>query len=386
MLPVIKKISFWTCIFLSLKAFAIPLPESPNINSESYTLIDFDTGEILLSNKEDVIYPPASITKLMTAYTILKEIDRGIISKDNRINVSSNAFMTAKNTKSSRMFLEINDNVTVDDMLKGLIVQSGNDAAIAIAEHVSGTEENFSNIMNHYAKLLDMNNSNFRNASGLPQKDHYSTSRDLALLMRALIKEFPEEYTKYFSMKEFSYNNINQPSRNQLLFRESHVEGGKTGWTVNANYCYVASFFYDNRRLIVSTLSAPEPEDRFEDAIALSNYGFKFFENYKIIDNSTYITGLKTMPVFRSDINNAKVLPKDDVILTLPLGEIKNVKAKISVKDKLVAPMNKGVNVGEVKIYYKNQQVASTKIILAENIQEGQFYNVMIDELLLKLK
>lgn len=380
----IIKISLLLIFIASFSSKAVPLPEAPSIKSDSYYLMDYDTGEVLLSKNENTIYPPASLTKLMTVYTLLEEIKRGVVSKDDYVKISEKAFNTAKRHSSSRMFLEINDKVLLSDLMKGLIVQSGNDAAIAIAEHVSGTEENFSKMMNYYAKSIGMKNSNFRNASGLPYKNHYTTSKDLAVLMRKMITEFPEDYKYYFSIKEFEYNNINQASRNKLLFRDSNVEGGKTGWTRNANYCYIASFTEKNRRLIVATLSAPKPEDRFNDAIALTNYGFKFYENYYIVEKDKPIVGMETLPVYRSDIKNVRIAPKNDINLTILTGVFEGINVKIELKDILIAPIKLGTEVGKIKVFKDQEIIEETSIITKEDVKEGLWYENIIDEIYLK--
>jgi D-alanyl-D-alanine carboxypeptidase (penicillin-binding protein 5/6) len=366
-------------------ANSVPLPKAPSIKSDSYFLMDYETGEVLLSKNSDKIYSPASLTKLMTFYVLHREISRGVIGKNDNVKISSNAVLTAKKTDSSRMFLEIGGMIPLDDVTKGLVVQSGNDAAIAIAEHIAGTESNFAELMNFYAKSIGMNKSAFRNASGLPSKNHYSTSHDMGILMRAIIKEYPEQYAFYFSLKEFSHNSINQPSRNKLLFRDGgDFEGGKTGWHRTAKYCYVASVVKNGRRLIVSTLKAPRPADRFDDAVALSNYGFRFFENYSLVNKDKPLNGLLTMPVFKSSKLNVSVVPSESVVLTLPIGTFPKLNAKIDLKERLIAPIKDGDVVGVIKIYNESDEVARSYLVASENADQGNWYEVLLDEISLK--
>ena len=372
-------------IISSFSSYSIELPKPPTVKSESYIVVDYDTGEVVLSKDENKALSPASVTKLMTAYVVLKEIKKGVISKDDNVKISKNAVLTAKNTKSSRTFLEIGDEVNIKELLKGLIVQSGNDAAIALAEHVAGRESSFSELMNYYANNLGMKNSFFRNASGLPKQNHYTTSQDLSKVMIALIKEFPEEYSYYFSIKSFTYNKIKQPSRNKLLFSNPEFDGGKTGWHNSARYCYVASVLKKGRRLVVATLNAPSASDRFADAIALTNYAYRYFENHKLIEKGVSISGLGTLPVFLSNEVNVDIVPDKDIILTLKRGEFENLVANININDKVIAPMKKGESVGFISIKLNNKTVGSSDIVLKNDVMEGSWFDVAKDTIAINI-
>jgi D-alanyl-D-alanine carboxypeptidase (penicillin-binding protein 5/6) len=349
-------------------------------------VMDHATGKVLIEKNSDKIYSPASLTKLMTAYVLLKEIERDVISVDDKIKVSKNAVYTVRKTKSSTMFLEIGESVSIDTILKGLIVHSGNDAAIAIAEHVAGTEENFAVVMNFYAKQLGMENSQFKNASGLPIKDHYSTSKDFVLLMSAMITEFNEEYLHYFSIKSYKHNDIVQQSRNKLLFQNIGFEGGKTGWHTSAGYCYVASVVKDGRRLLVATLKASKAKARFEDAIALTNYAYRFYDNYHLVKKGSSLNGFETLPVFKGKGKNVPVIAQDPIVITLPVSEYEQMTAQINLhKTKLIAPVKAGEIIGEIRFTRGEILVAKTNLVTKSAVPLGNWFDVMVDTLSLKV-
>lgn len=365
-------------------ANAVDLPTPPEVKSESYIVTDFETGKILIAKDEEKALSPASVTKLMTVYVVLKEIKKGIITENDVVKISKNAVLTAKNTKSSRTFLEIGDQVTVKELLKGLIVQSGNDAAISLAEHVAGRESSFAELMNIYATNLGMERSQFQNASGLPEKNHYTTSKDLSKIMMAIIREFPEEYAYYFSIKSYTYNNIKQSSRNQLIFSNPEFDGGKTGWHNTAEYCYVASVVKNGRRLVVVTLKSPHAKDRFNDAVALTNYGYRYFDNHTLIEKGESIDGIDSLPVFMSNVTNAKIVPDTTITLTLERGEYEKLTANININDKIIAPMSSGDIVGKIEIKLEDKILGESNLILSEDIKEGSWFEVAKDSIAMK--
>jgi D-alanyl-D-alanine carboxypeptidase (penicillin-binding protein 5/6) len=365
---------------ININAYAVITPKPPEVKSESYIVIDFATKKVLTSKNPDKALSPASVTKLMTAFVVLKEIEKKVININDSVKISKNAVLTAKSTNSARTFLEIGDEVTVDNLLKGLIVQSGNDSAIALSEYVAGREDSFAELMNSYAESIGMKHSSFKNASGLPAKNHYSTSEDLAILMTELISDFPKEYEYYFGLKSFTYNKIEQKSRNKLLFRYDELFGGKTGWHSNAKYCYVASIKRNGRRLIVVTLKAPKATDRFEDAVSLTNYGYRYFENHTLVTAGTPIKGLSQLPVFMSDSVNVNIVPEKTITLTLKKGQFENLNAEINIDDKVIAPSTKGRSVGNVQIKLDNKIIAQSNLVTTEHIKEGSWFDVLVDK------
>lgn len=373
-----------TLIGFNTNAYSIEPP--PDIKSESFILLDYETGKVLFNKNDEEILSPASLTKMMTVYVVFKSIQNGVITKDDTLKVSKNAVLSSRKD-SSRTFLEINDIVPITDVLKGLIVQSGNDSAIALAEKVSGSEENFAHLMNTYAKQLGMNNSNFVNASGLPAKDHYSTAKDLSILMRALIKEFPDEYHYYFSIKSFEYNNISQKSRNQLLFSDPDFEGGKTGWHSKAQYCYMASVVKNGRRLIVVTLKSPTSNGRFADAVSLSNYGYQFFENYFLTEKNKPLNGLASLLVYKGEKDSVGIVPESDIILTIQNSNKNNIKSSVFYNAPIFAPVKKGDVLGYVIVEDNEKNViAKTNLIANEDVLEGDFFKKLSDSIFMMIK
>lgn len=378
-----KKIIYFATLFFSFSIFA---NSNLGLNSKSHILVDFTTGTVLSEERANEVMSPASLTKIVTAYTILSEIKKGNINKDDIVKISENAVRTARRTNSSRTFLEVRHTVTLHELLKGLLVQSGNDAAIALAEHTSGTEDKFTELMNYYVKQhLGLKNSNFRNASGLPAQEHYTTASDLSVIIRDLIKEFPEDYAYYFSMKGYTYNNIFQPNRNRMLFRDENFDGIKTGWTNEAGYCYASSLIKDGRRLIIVTMNASNSESRFQDSVKLANYGYNNFENVVLTIQGNSFNGLEKMPIYKADHPTTPIIVKEDIVLTLRKGQRNNLSAKINIEPYIIAPVAKNTEVGKVSFYLGNDIVAETSFIVPENIFLGNWKNVLVDKIALSL-
>tara|TARA_B100000700_G_scaffold331687_1_gene467093 strand:+ start:33074 stop:34228 length:1155 start_codon:yes stop_codon:yes gene_type:complete len=372
-------------IFLNFNILANSnIKELPNIKSESYILMDQLTGKVLAGKDINKVMSPASLTKVMTAYVVFREIEKGNISKNDFVNISKNAMLTARRTDSARTFLEVRDKVSLDEVLTGLLVQSGNDAAIALAEHISGTEEAFAKLMTTYAnEELNMKNSKFHNASGLPIDNHYTTAFDMATLVKSIVDRFPKEYAYYFSMKGFSYNDIYQPNRNKLLFRNEYIDGVKTGWHTKAGYCYASSIFKNGRRLIMITFNAEEPEYRFDDALALADFGYKYFDNFELINSKTQIKGLSKIALYKSNKKFANIYPKNDIILTLNKSDKKYIKAKVEIEDYIIAPVLANTKVGKVSFFLKDDLIAETDLIIKENILLGDWKNILVDHIAL---
>ena len=358
----------------------IPFVQASFIDTEAETavIIDATTGKVLFEKEMNKKTYPASMTKIMTTLIVFEKLSNGTLSLDDKFLVSEKAW---REREGSSMFVEVDKEIRVEDLLRGIIVQSGNDAAIALAEYIAGNEDNFANLMNDYAKRLGMNNSQFRNASGLPIKDHYTTAKDLSILMSHIVREFPEEYEYYFGMKSYEYNDIEQKSRNQLLFNYDELFGGKTGWHNTAKYCYTGTIERDGRRLVIATLKAPESKSRFEDVVALSNYGYRYFDNHTIVLKGKPIQGINKLPVYMSDVNNVGVVPNKDITVTLRKGEYEQLKADINVNDKIIAPFPEGGVVGEIKISLNDEVIAQSELVTTEEILEGSFFDVMKDKI-----
>jgi len=344
------------------------IPEAPAIAAKSFVLMDHNSGAILASNNENEMRPPASLTKLMTSYVIFKRLKEEFITLDEEVKISEKAWRTG----GSRSFIEVGKMIKLEDLLKGMIIQSGNDASVALAEHVAGSEGTFVLFMNDYAQQIGMKNSNFENASGLPHDNQYSTAKDMALLSSAMIREFPDYY-KWYSQKEFTYNNITQPNRNKLLSRDSSVDGLKTGWTIKAGYCLVTSANRVGMRLISVVLGSESPNIRTAETEKLLDYGFRFFETQSVDDISHQV------PIYKSKQANIKVGVSDSSYLTLPRNQFKYTTQTISLSGDLIAPINKGDQVGTLLISFSNEDIAILPLIALEDSTEGGFFTQMID-------
>ena len=300
-------------------AIKAPIPAPPIIGAKSFLLIDGTTGAELASLEPDQRLAPASLTKLMTAYTIFRSLDDGQIRLDEEVTVSEKAWRT----EGSRMFIEVGSKVSVEDLLLGMIVQSGNDASVALAEHAAGTEAVFVDIMNQYAAQLGMRDTNFRNTTGLPDDDHYSTARDLATLARTIITDFPQYY-KWYSVREFEYNEIKQPNRNNLLWRDDSVDGMKTGRTDDAGYCLVSSAQRDGMRIISVVLGTASAKARIDGSQALLNYGFRFFETRLLYRAGETVTQAK---IWKAQNEFTPLGLAEDLLVTIPRGSFDDVES-----------------------------------------------------------
>lgn len=328
-----------------------PVPAPPIIGAKSYVLVDGNTGHELASLEPDTALAPASLTKLMTAYAIFRALEEKQIALDDQVTVSENAWRTP----GSRMFIEVGTRVTVQDLLLGMIVQSGNDASVALAEHVAGTEAVFAEVMNQYAASLGMHSSHFENATGLPGEQHYSTARDLATLARAIISEFPEYY-KWYSVREFEYNDINQNNRNSLLWRDSTVDGMKTGHTDDAGYCLVSSAKRDGMRVVSVVLGTASAKSRVEGSQALINYGFRFFETKLLYKAGEPVTNAR---IWKAEKEYTSLgLPKD-LYITVPRGSYDSVESVLNIPAVLVGPVSEGQPLAELKVSLNGDNLVS---------------------------
>lgn len=346
-------------------------PGAPNIQGTGYILMDATSGKTLAEKNSNDRMPPASLTKLMSMYIISGALKSGQVKLDDKVLISTKAWKT----EGSRMFVKVGTEVPVSDLLQGIIVASGNDATVAMAEHVAGTEEAFTAMMNQQAKLLGMNNSHFMDSTGLPNPDHYSTAHDLAILTQAYINAFPEDYS-YYSEKWFAYNGIKQPNRNRLLWRYQFADGLKTGHTSEAGYCLVASAKKDGMRLISVVLGEPNDMARTEDSMRLLIYGFRFFETHKLYGANTSVVNAR---IWQGQKTEIPLGVKDDMYVTVPSGQYKKVLATLTLNNPLKAPIVKGQTYGTLNVTLNNQVIASKPLIAMEDNPRGNLWRRATD-------
>ena len=344
------------------------IPEAPSIAAKAYILMDHNSGIILAANNENEKRSPASLTKLMTSYVVFKRLKEEFITLDDDVKISEKAWRTG----GSKSFIEVGKMIKLEDLLQGMIIQSGNDASVALAEHVAGSEGTFVLFMNDYAQQIGMENTRFENASGLPHDDQYTTAKDMALLSSAMIREFPVYY-EWYKQKEFTYNNITQTNRNKLLFTDSTVDGLKTGWTQKAGYCLVTSANRVDMRLISVVLGSDSPAIRTSETEKLLDYGFRFFETQSVNDISHQVR------VYKSEKANIKVGVADSSYLTLPRNQFRYTTQTINLNQDLIAPINQGEQVGELVVSFNDQNIATLPLIALENAAEAGFISKMID-------
>lgn len=355
---------------------AIPAP--PGINANAYLLQDFDSGKILASKNIDQKIPPASLTKMMTVHVVSNELASGKIMLDDEVLVSKKAWKMP----GSRMFIEVNKKVSVNDLLQGVIIQSGNDASVALAEYVSGSEENFAELMNQYARKIGMTNSHFVNSTGLPDEQHYTTAHDLAILATALIRDAPEIYALH-SVKEFTFNEITQQNRNRLLWRDPSVDGIKTGHTEAAGYCLVASAKKEDMRLISVIMGTDSDDARFKASQSLLGYGFRFYETQKIYRASENITSVK---IWKGDVEELVLGIESDLYITFPRGQKNHLTTKFDIPEHTIAPVNRGEAQGKLKITLADSEIAEAKLIALQTVNKGGVIVRLKDSLKLLLE
>ncbi len=380
-----SKLSIIALFFLvmpSLFAASDFVPEAPAISAKSYVLMDVNSGQILASYNENKKLPPASLTKMMTGYIIEHELEEGNIALEDQVIVTTNSW--AKNFPgSSKMFIEPGKDVTVEQIRKGIIVQSGNDASVAIAEHIAGSEDSFAQLMNHHAKLLGLTGTNFVNSMGLPHAEHYTTAMDMAFLASAVIKDFPESYEIY-KMKKYSYNGIEQPNRNRLLWdRSLNVDGLKTGHTEEAGYCLVASAVQDKMRLISVVMGTKSEQARMQSSKKLLNWGFRFFRTVSPVSVGKPLHQLRVWYGEREQLN---VGISEAVSITIPRSKVKSLKAEFVAAESLEAPIKSGQIVGKLFFRIDGKDVHEVPLVALEDLPEGGMFSQMSDWMTLKMK
>ena len=357
-----------------------PMPPAPQPNAQAWVLMDYANGQILASNNMDARRAPASLTKIMTEYVVNAELHAGKIHMDDKVHISEHAWRAGgAGTDGSTSFLKLNSDVPLKDLLYGMIIQSGNDAAIALAEHVAGSEQAFAELMNAYAKRLGMDNTHFVNASGYPAPDHYSSAHDIAILSRALIKNFPEEY-KISAIKSFEWNGITQHNRNTLLWTDPTVDGIKTGSTKEAGFCLAASALRNGMRLIAVTMGGPDMNAATTGDEALLNWGFNFYRGHKL-----YRAGqvLATPRLWKGAANQLELGTTEDVAVTIPRGQYDKLQASLEIPQRLIAPFKQGQQVGSLKVTFDGKPLLTEPLVVLQDAPQGGFFKRLWDAILL---
>jgi D-alanyl-D-alanine carboxypeptidase (penicillin-binding protein 5/6) len=362
----------------SLKGPASLIPNPPHLAAKAFLLVDADSNKTIAEKNSEQKLPPASLTKMMTLYVISHALKNGQISLDDKVHISKKAWKTG----GSKMFVRAGQYVSVRDLIKGIIVDSGNDACVAMAQFLAGNEKNFSHLMNQQAKQLGMNKSHFTDSTGLPNPELYSTAHDLAILGKALVRDFPEYY-HWYKQKWFTFNDIKQPNRNRLLWRLPDVDGIKTGHTDEAGYCLVASALKDDTRLISVVLGSPNEDARAQDSQRLLNYGFRFFDTHKIYSQNQKLGKVKVWKGLSSKVDIGVNQP---VYITVPKGQADNIKLKLKTASYVEAPIKQGTQLGEVIITLKDKQVQPPIPVYAfQSINKGGFVKQISDGVKMKV-
>jgi len=353
----------FTLFSFNLAQAALPIPAPPNVAAKNYYVIDFASGKVLAEKNPDAQVEPASITKLMTSYVVYKELHANRLSMEDKVDISEKAWRMG----GSRMYLEVNSSVSVSELLKGLIIQSGNDASVALAEHIAGTEDAFVQLMNQYASDLGMDNTNFMNSTGWPDKKHLTTARDIAILATAIISEFPERY-RWHAEKEFTYNSIKQYNRNKLLWRDESVDGMKTGHTDSAGYCLVASAERSDMRIISVVLGTDSKKARANISQALLNFGFRFYESHILYAADEVLSRPR---IWSGEFETLSVGLQHDLAITIPRGTYDKLDASMDIDKNIEAPVEKGQQIGVVTISLDNEKLAAVPLIALETVNQG---------------
>ncbi|MDX1693161.1 MAG: D-alanyl-D-alanine carboxypeptidase family protein [Ketobacteraceae bacterium] len=351
------------------------IPSPPTLAADSWLLMDANSGHIIVEHNADKRLPPASLTKMMTTYIASEQIEEGTISMDDEVLVSEKAWRKG----GSKMYIKVGTRVKLEDLLRGVIIQSGNDASIAIAEHIAGSEEAFADLMNQQALALGMENTHYKNATGWPAPDHYTTARDLAILARATIQDHPDDYAMY-AEKEFTYNDIRQPNRNKLLWRDPSVDGIKTGHTEEAGYCLVASAERDGMRLISVVMGTNSENSRANESMKLLTYGFRFFDTVKSYEANGQLVEPE---IWLGKTDTIQLGVGEDIWITIPRGAENEVKAQLDFPSELRAPVEAGTEVGTVKLVLDDKVLKETPLVALETVEEAGLFKRLWQHILL---
>jgi D-alanyl-D-alanine carboxypeptidase (penicillin-binding protein 5/6) len=371
----LKKLSLFVILlaYFSFAPAAPPLPAPPKVNAKAHLLMDYHSGLMLAENNIDAPLEPASLTKIMTVYVLANELKEGNISLVDEVMVSEKAWRMS----GSRTFIEINKKIPLKTLLMGVIIQSGNDASVALAEHTSGSEDVFVELMNQQAERLGLKGTHFVNCTGLPDPNHYTTARDLATLAKALIRDFPDTYA-YSKMREFTFNGIVQHNRNRLLWQDESVDGLKTGHTETAGFCLVASAERNDMRLISVVLGSTSEGERATATQALLNYGFRFYETHRLYGANQPLTQVR---VWKGQADQADLGLSEELYVTIPRRQYKELNAVMDLESSVMAPVEKGQAKGTLKISIKGKEVAQRPLVALQSVGEGGFVHRMMDDL-----
>jgi len=355
-----------------------PIPAPPQVQAKGYFVLDYVSGQVLAATNENERLEPASLTKLMSAYAVFHALKDNRIKLDDMVTISAHA----RDQDGSRMFVDVGTQVSVENLIQGMIVQSGNDATVALAEHVAGSEPVFVDLMNQYAQQLGLSNTHYQNSPGMPSPEHYTTARDMGLLAAALIRDYPQYY-KWYSQREFTWNKITQPNRNGLLERDPTVDGLKTGHTESAGYCLVSSAKRDGMRIVSIVMGSPSIHAREDASMALLNYGFRFFETRKLFAAGDPVV---TVQLWKGAAEEAKIGVVQDIYATFPRGQANTLTAAADVPDPLLAPLSKGRPVGKLRILQNGQPVGTYALHPVADVEQGGFFARLKDDVKLWMK
>jgi len=347
------------------------VPAAPEINASGYLLMEMHSGKVLVEKNADQRLEPASLTKIMTAHVVFEEIAKGKLKLSDMVHISEKAWKT----EGSRMFVKVNSDVSVEDLLRGLIIQSGNDSAVALAEHIAGSEDAFAGLMNAHAAQLGMTSTNFVNSTGLPHPDHYTTPSDIVKVTAATIRDYPDFYPMY-AEKQFTYNEIKQYNRNNLLWRNNAVDGVKTGHTEAAGFCLVSSAKYDQMRLIAVIMGTESAKARIKESQALLAFGSRFYETHRLYEAGQKLTENR---VWFGDQKTLALGIGEDVYVTIPRRDYDNLKPTLEVKAKLEAPINKGDSLGTVTVMLGNDVVTTRPLVALAQVEKGSLWRRFLD-------
>lgn len=375
----LSRCGLFACLLLLLNSFAVAAtpPPPPSIDAKSWLLMDFDSGEVLASFNPELRAEPASITKVMTTYIVFDEIEKGRIKPDDRVPISEKAWRQGIDSTQSRMFVEVGDQVPVIDLLRGVIIASGNDASVALAEYVAGSEEAFADLMNQHAQRLGMRNTHFVNASGMPDPAHYTTAHDLGLLARATIADHPDGYAIYKEL-EFKYG-VEKPqlNRNYLLKKDPTVDGIKTGHTSSAGYCLMASAKRGERRLISVVLGTASWNYREQASMELLNYGFRFWETVRLFGPAAPVADVQ---VWKATAASVPVSTAQTLAVTLPRGDSERLSISPALNQPLVAPLSQGAEVGSVSVALDGKILATAPLVLMQDVEPAGLFKRLADQ------
>ena len=356
---------------MCVQASSLPIPAPPQFEASSYVLMDYGSGSVLADQNSMLRIDPASLTKIMTTYVVYKALAAKDAHLEDQVLISEKAWRSI----GSRMFVEVGERVLLEDLLLGVIIQSGNDSSVALAEHIAGTEEAFADVMNAEAQRLGLEGTHFTNSTGLPDPDHYTTAYDVAVMSRALISEFPEEYKRY-AEKEFTFNGIKQYNRNRLLWRDAAVDGLKTGYTESAGYCLAASAIRNDMRLISVVTGTKSSKSRVVNTQALLNYGFRYYESHQLYKAGESLVNQR---MWGGESELVQLGLAEDLFVTIPRGKYESLKATMNIQSDILAPVEEGDQVGTVNVTFDGHDFSENPLVALHSNPQGGWWRRIVD-------